>query len=136
MTVPKLHSVLNRTVVSFMDLGPLDPGFAGIVTSRCAQSLRVIGARAVAEFPPSRAALLMRRIPGVRRLLRDRDAAARERATAQLRVDHITVGNYACLPDKCAALPIVAADREISVHVTNTGRRPLIARVLVEGVLL
>jgi hypothetical protein len=78
---------------------------------------------------------LVRRIPGVRQLLRPYDDAWRKLTSMQLRIDHVAVGNFACTPDKCNELPIVTAGSEISVRVTNVGNRPLVARVLIEGVL-
>lgn len=134
----KAPDVMNRAAVTF-DLNPLDPGSYGIVTSCLGQErellFRVIAARAIADFPQSWLSRLVRRIPGVQWLLRDRDADRRARATAQMQIDHVAVGNFARLPDKCDELPIVTAGSPISVRVSNVGDRPIVVRVLVEGVL-
>jgi hypothetical protein len=136
---PKLHVVPNFAAITFGDLDPLLPGAWGLVTSRPypddAQRFRVIAAHVVAVLPRSWIERLARRIPGVQRLLRARDTARRERTSAQLRIDHVAVGNFACTPDKCDDLPIVTAGNAISVRVTNTGDRSRRVHVLIEGVL-
>jgi hypothetical protein len=129
------HIIPNHAV-TFVDLDHLNPDDSALVTSRCDQPLRVIGARVVAEFPLSRVARLLRQIPGVRRLLRDRDASRRGLATKQVRLYHVAVGNYASAPDKCDELPIASAGDGISVCVINTGEEPVIVRIVVEGVLI
>ena len=139
MTQPKLRVVPDRSVV-IGDLGPLLPGGGGQVSSVCDQRFRVVGARVSAAFPRTRIEQFLLRIPGVgrlvERLLRDRDAADRAFATAQVKIDHVTVGDHARPPSQIDDLPIAAAGAQISVSVTNRGDRPLVARVLVEGVKL
>lgn len=127
----------HRAAILFPDIDRLTPGSYGLVTTSidANQSFRVIAARVGADYPQSWFLRLVRRLPGGKRLLRRRDAAVRVRATAQTRIDHVAVDNFATLPDKCAELPMVIAGGEISVRVTNTGDRPLVVRVLVEGVL-
>ncbi len=102
---------------------------------RSDQCFRVVGARITAAIPRSRIERLVRRIPGLGRIVawifRDRDAADRAWATAQ-----VTVGDHACPPTPVADLPVAAAGTEISVSVTNQGDRSIAARVLVEGVKL
>ena len=131
-----MNLVPNR-VVTFLDVDPLHS--SALLTSRIdmrpGQQFRVTAARAIAEFPRSRLARLARRIPGLGRLFRDRDAVARARATAQVRIDHVGVGHFACAPEKCDELPVVHGNQDISVQIVNTGRAPIAVHVLVEGVL-
>jgi hypothetical protein len=132
---PRLRVVPDLAVVS-SDLA-LEPRGQGVVRTSMhdLRRFRVIGARAAASFPKSWFGHLVRRIPAVRRLLRDRDAQECAIATAQLRVDHVAVGNCLVAPDKCAELPIASAGTVISVCVTNICDRPIVARILVEGEL-
>ena len=135
----KLRVVPDRSIV-VGDLGPLDPGGGGHVRSVCDQRFRVVDAHVTATFPQSRIEQIVRRIPVVGRLveklLRDRDAADRAWATAQVKIDHVTVGDHARSPSELDDLPIAAAGAEISVSVTNRSDRPLAVRVLIEGVRL
>ena len=135
----KLHVVPNFAVIRLPDIHSLLPGSWGSVTSlhhpESTQRFRVTAARVTAVIHQSRIARLVRRIPGVQRLLRAHDDAQRERSSAQLRIDHVAVGYFECTPDKCDDLPVVTAGRGISVRVTNIGDRSLGVNVLVEGVL-
>lgn len=139
MSAPKLSVVPNYAAIVLPDIDSLLPGGWGLVSSLhhpdSSQRFRVTGARVAAMLPQSRLLHLAQRIPGVRQLLRPYTDAWRKLASMQLRIDHVAVGYFACAPDKCAELPVVTAGSEISVRVTNTGARPLVARVIVEGVL-
>lgn len=130
--------VVPDHTVSFLD-APLPPGGSAQVTSRLyrlfPRQLRVTSARVVAEFPRSWLARLARRIPGVRCLFAGRDAQARDRASAQMKIDYVAVGNYQCAPDELDQLPIAMEGEEIVAVVINTGDRPLVAHVFVEGIL-
>lgn len=132
----KLRSIPNRVILG-LGLTPLGAGAGGSVTSISAQRLRVTSAHVAAEFPQSWAERLARRvgrrIPGVRRLLRDHEATQRAWATALVRLEHVAVDDQARPPNRCSELP---PGREISVRVINTGDRPLVARVIVEGVVV
>ena len=135
----KLRVVPNRAVV-IGDLGPLDPGGGADVSSTCDQRFRVTGARVAAAVPQSRIERLVRRLPGlgriVTRLLHNRDVANSTWATAQVKIDRVTVGDDARPLDQIDDLPIAPVGAAISVSVTNRSDRPLVARVLVEGVKL
>lgn len=134
---PKLRVVPNHAAV--IGDRALDPGRSGEVGAVFGQRFRVVAARITAAFPQSRIERVARRLPGigriVARVLRDRDAADRAWATAQVKIDHVTVGDHACAPDEVDDLPIAAPGIEISVGVTNRSDRPVVARVLVEGVI-
>ena len=134
----KLHSIPNHVILG-LGLVSLDPRRGMDVTSICSQRLRVTAAHVAAEFPQSWMERLARRvglrIPGVRRLLHDHDAAQRAWATALVRLEHVSVDDQARPPNRCSELPIATAGREISVRVINTGDRPLVARVVIEAVL-
>jgi hypothetical protein len=134
----KLHLIPNRVIIG-LGLAPLDPGAGRNVATTCSQRLRVTAAHVAAEFPQSWVERLARRaagrIPGVRRLLRDHEVAQRAWATALVRLEHVSVDDQARPPNRCNELPIAAAGREISVRVTNTGDRPLVTSVFIEGVL-
>jgi hypothetical protein len=54
-------------------------------------------------------------------------------ATALVRLEHVAVDDQARPSNRCSELP---AGREISVRVINTGDRPLVARVIVEGAVV
>ena len=134
---PKLRVVPNHAAM--IGDRSLDPGRSGEVGAVFSQRFRVVTARITAAFPQSRIERLARRLPGigriVARVLRDRDAADRAWATAQVKIDHVTVGDHACAPDEIDDLPIAVPGTEISVGVTNRSDRPVVARVLVEGVI-
>lgn len=137
----RLRSAAPNGAFVVVNLGCLDPGgglhVGGALLQGC---FRVTGTRATAAFPQSQVERLVRRIPGVGRLvgriLRDREAADRARATALLKIDHVAVGNCARPPAQVADLPVAGVDDVVSVRVTNCGDRPLLARVVVEGVIL
>lgn len=134
-----LRIVPDRAVITVQDLGPLDPGGWGFVRAAHDRSFRVVSARAVATFAPSRIERIARRIPGVRWLLhlalRDR-AFDRALATIRLKINGVAVGNCERSPDKLDELPVVPVGTEVTVRVTNTGDRALRARVIVEGSIL
>jgi hypothetical protein len=133
-----LRIVPDRAVITVQDLGPLDPGGWGLVRAIHDRSFRVVRARAVATFAPSRIERLARRIPGVGWLLdlafQDR-AVDRALASARLKINGVAVGNCDRPPDKIDELPVVPVGTEITVRVTNTGDRALVARVIVEGAI-
>jgi hypothetical protein len=138
-TVPQLHVVPNAGVITLTCPDPLRPGAIGSATccvDECVPwRFRITGARVTGDFPRSWINHLTRQLPGIRWLLRGHDAIQRARATARLRIEHVAVGNFASMADKCAELPLVTAGASISVRVMNTGDQPLVARVLVEGTL-
>jgi hypothetical protein len=129
----KLRSVPTPAILELGNLS-LDPGSSGSVIASAPGKLRVVDARLAADFLHSRIGQKVRRwIPGARRLLRGYDAYQRERATSLARIDHVAVDEeHACRLHQLDDLPIVARGREISVSVTNTGTRALVARVIVE----
>jgi len=133
-----LRIVPDRAVITVQDLGPLDPGGWGLVRAIHDRSYRVVRARAVATFAPSRFERWARRIPGVGRLLDlafHNRAADRALAAARLKINGVAVGSCDRPPDKIDELPVVPAGTEVTVRVTNTGDRSLVARVIVEGAL-
>ena len=129
----------DRAVITVQDLGPLDPGGRGRVRAVHDRIFRVVQARAVATFAPSRIVRMARRVPGVGRLL---DLALRDRvvdhalATSYLKINGVAVGNCDRPPDKVDELPVVPVGTEVTVRVTNTGDRALHAHVIVEGSIL
>ena len=136
---PKLHVVHGPDrAVLIADLGPLDPGPSGWSIARCDQRFRLVDVEINASFPRPRLERLVRRIPGVGRIVgwifRARDADDRARATALAKIEHVAVGGAVCPPDEVDDLPTAAVGTEISVRVTNAGSRPIVARVIVEGV--
>jgi hypothetical protein len=137
--VTKLRIVPARAVITVQDLGPLDPGGWGLVRVVHDQSFRLVRARAVATFAPSRIERAVRRLPGAGWLLdlalQDR-AVDRALATARLKISGVAVGNCDRPPDKIDELPVVSVGTEVTVRVINTGDRALRACVIVEGSIL
>jgi len=128
----KLRLVPRPAVLELGGLS-LDPGFSGSVTALAPGKMRVVEARIAADFQHSSVGQwVRRRVPGARRLLGGYDAYQRKHATARARIDYVSVDSQSCLPDCCDELPIAIRGREISVSVTNTGTRSLVARVIVE----
>lgn len=136
----RLHVVPDSPVL-VEELGPLDPGGWGHARSISNQQYRIVGARVTAAFARSRLERLVRRLlPGAGKILDriflERDIADCARATAAVKIDRVSVGDVGYAPSRIADLPIASAGTEISVRVTNSGDRPVVARVLVEGVTL
>ena len=133
-------SVDDDHTVTFLVLDPLPPGVFGLVTSRHDETrpLCVTHARAIVAIclHVSWLGRLLRRLPVVGPRLRARDDARHERASDQLRIDHVAVGNFQSYPDKLDELPLARPGSDISVQVTNTGDEPIAVNVLVEGRLV
>lgn len=134
---PKLHIAADH-VLALGNLEPLNPEAEASVRAVCDQRFRVIAARVIAVFPQSRIEQLLRRIPVLGRfitkLFADRDASDRAWATAQVRIDHVTVGDRTCPLGEFDARVVADAGTEISVSVINRGDRPVVAHVLIEGI--
>jgi hypothetical protein len=63
------------------------------------------------------------------------DAQDRARASAQMEIYHVAVGNYQCAPDEIDQLPVAKEGSEIAVVVVNKGDKRVAARVVVEGTI-
>lgn len=126
----------NHTV-TFLDV-PLPPGVTGYVTALLyklhGHQFRVTVARVIAEFPKPWIGRLLRKIPGVSRLFARRDARERDRASAQMKINYVAVDNYQCALDEIDRLPVAREGQEVRVKVINEGDRPIVARVVVEGI--
>lgn len=131
--MPRKLRLVPRPAIFELGGLSLDPGFSGSVTALAPGKLRVVEARIAADFHHSSVGQwVRRRVPGAQRLLKGYDTYQRERATARVRIEHVSVDAQTCQPDCCDELPAAARGHEISVSVTNTGTRALAARVVIE----